>query len=160
MTLRAGRMTAVTAKVRRAKVVCYVVVGGRLLVFRHVDYSPEEVGIQVPAGTVDPGEDPADAAVRECWEETGLEGLRLIRKLGTAEYDITPYRYEIQERHFFELTVDGEVPERWDSAETSDGQSIPFECFWIPLAQGHVLQSGQGALLGQLFDSVSLSERG
>ena len=29
-------------------------------------------------------------------------------------------------------------------------EPIRFECFWIPLAAGHVLQSGQGALLGRL----------
>ncbi|MFC7760367.1 hypothetical protein ACFQY4_21805 [Catellatospora bangladeshensis] len=39
----------------REKVVCYIVRDGRLLVFRHVDYSWEEVGIQVPAGSIKPG---------------------------------------------------------------------------------------------------------
>ena len=37
-------------KVVKDKVLCYVVRDGRLLVFRHTDYSSEEVGIQVPAG--------------------------------------------------------------------------------------------------------------
>lgn len=38
-------------KVVKEKVLCYVVRDGRLLVFRHLNYSYEEVGIQVPAGT-------------------------------------------------------------------------------------------------------------
>lgn len=150
-TERLGYMRdAAAIRTRRETVVCYIVVDGRLLVFRQLDHSPEEVGIQVPAGGVEPGEDPVDAAVREAREETGLEGLRVIRNLGTADYDMTPYRDEIQQRHFFELTVNGEVPERWNSAESSGGKAIRFECFWIPLADGHVLQSGQGALLGQI----------
>ena len=148
-------MRAEGTKARREKVVCYVVVDGRLLVFRHVDHSPEEVGIQVPAGGIEPGEDPAAAAVREAREETGLEGFRLVGKLGTAEYDVAPYRNEIHQRHFFELTVDGDVPERWDSAETSYGEPIRFECFWIPIAQGHILQGGQGALLGRISSVVA-----
>ncbi|MBE1582304.1 NUDIX domain-containing protein [Nonomuraea angiospora] len=134
------------------KVVCYIVRDDRLLVFRHVDYSYEEVGIQVPAGTVRPGEAPDAAALREACEETGLSGFTIVRKLGEVEYDITPERFEIQHRHVFQLRLDGPAPERWPSQEDHDGQGEPtrFECFWIPLEHGHVLQSGQGALVGLL----------
>ncbi len=34
------------------KVVIYCVRNGRLLVFRHIDYPAEEVGSQVPAGSI------------------------------------------------------------------------------------------------------------
>ncbi|MFG2004819.1 NUDIX domain-containing protein [Spirillospora sp. NPDC048911] len=34
-------------------------------VFRHTDHSYEEVGIQVPAGSIQPEETPEDAALRE-----------------------------------------------------------------------------------------------
>ena len=141
-------------RVTRDKALCYVVRDGRLLVFRHLDHSPDEVGIQVPAGTVRLGEPAEAAALREAHEETGLEGRRVVRALGTAEYDITPYRFELQRRHFFHLTLDGPVPERWFSTEGHDGVGEPtrFECFWLPLEAGLVLQSGQGALLGRLFD--------
>ena len=62
------------------KVVAYVTSGDRLLVFRHV-HEPE-AGIQVPAGTVEPGESPDDAVIREAHEETGLAGLTIRRYLG------------------------------------------------------------------------------
>ncbi|SCL50661.1 NUDIX hydrolase [Micromonospora chersina] len=141
-------------KVITNKVLCYVVREGHLLVFRHSDFSYEEVGIQVPGGSVRPGEDPADAALREAREETGLTGLSVVRKLGEVEYDISPLRFEIQRRHVFELTLRGATPERWASQEDHDGeqQLTRFECFWIPLRTAHVLQSGQGALVGRLFD--------
>lgn len=48
-----------------------------LLVFSHPE-SPS-AGIQVPAGGIDPGEDPATAAIREAEEETGYTGFTVER---------------------------------------------------------------------------------
>lgn len=141
-------------KVIKDKVLVYVVREGRLLVFRHADYSYEEVGIQVPAGSVRNGESPDDAALREAREETGLTDFKIVRKLGETEYDISPYRFEIQRRHVFQLELGEETPERWASQEDHDGAQEPthFECFWIPVEAAHILQSGQGALLGRLCE--------
>lgn len=140
-------------KVVLEKVLCYVVREGRLLVFRHTDYSYEQVGIQVPGGSVRAGEAPEDAALREAREETGLTGFRVVRKLGEVEYDITPLRLEIQYRHVFQLELAGSAPERWASQEDHDGNQTPtrFECFWIPLEAAHILQAGQGALVAKLY---------
>jgi 8-oxo-dGTP pyrophosphatase MutT (NUDIX family) len=141
-------------KVVRDKVLVYVVRDGRLLVFRHTDYSYEEVGLQVPAGSIREGESPQEAALREAREETGLTTFTITRKLGETEYDLSPYRPEIQRRHVFHLELHEDTPERWTSQEDHDGMAPPtrFECFWIPLEAGHILQSGQGALLGRLCE--------
>jgi hypothetical protein len=40
------------------KVVIYCVRDGHLLVFRHLDYPPHEVGLQVPAGSIREGSIP------------------------------------------------------------------------------------------------------
>ena len=65
------------------KVTAFVVrptpAGGDLLLFRHPD-----AGIQIPAGSVDEGEEPLHAAVRETAEETGLTGVRLLGELGAV----------------------------------------------------------------------------
>jgi 8-oxo-dGTP pyrophosphatase MutT (NUDIX family) len=42
----------------------------------------------LPKGLIDPGESPADTAVREVREETGVEG-RLVAKLGDVKYVYT-----------------------------------------------------------------------
>ncbi|MFI1182515.1 NUDIX domain-containing protein [Streptomyces sp. NPDC020799] len=141
-------------KATKNKVLCYVVRDGMLLVFRHTDYSYEEVGIQVPAGSIREGEMPEVAALREAREETGLKDFKIVRKLGETEYDISPYRFELQRRHVFHLELTEPTPDRWMSQEDHDGEQGPtrFECFWIPLEAAHILQSGQGALLGRLYD--------
>jgi 8-oxo-dGTP pyrophosphatase MutT (NUDIX family) len=141
-------------KVNASKVVCYIVRDGQLLVFRHADYDLEHVGLQVPAGSVRPGESPEAAALREAREETGLSKFSVVRKLGEMIYDISPYRYEIQHRHVFRLQVHEPTEERWPSQELHDGCQPPtrLECFWIPLRNAHILQAGQGALIGAIFD--------
>jgi 8-oxo-dGTP pyrophosphatase MutT (NUDIX family) len=143
----------VVAQPEKQKVVCYIVRDGQLLVFAHVDQPWDVSGLQVPAGSVQPEESPEDAALREATEETGLGGFRIVRKLGEVTYDMAPYRPETQHRHVFHLELDSVTPERWISQEDdpSDGSSpTRFECYWIPLRQGHVLAAGQGALLGRL----------
>jgi 8-oxo-dGTP pyrophosphatase MutT (NUDIX family) len=43
------------------------------LIFSHPDYP--EAGLQVPAGTLEPGEHPEAGVLREAYEETGLTGF-------------------------------------------------------------------------------------
>jgi len=66
------------------KVTCFITrfqkAEQELLLFNHPN-----VGVQIPAGTVNPGEDPLSAARREALEETGLSDLVLERSLGKAE---------------------------------------------------------------------------
>ena len=132
------------------KVVAYIVRDGRIIVFRHGDdESLDESGILMPAGTIEPGELPADAALREAYEETGLSGLRLVRYLGAAEYDMRPSQDSVHVRHFFELTIDGEAPANWTVYEAGN---IRFDLYWIPLRQAHVVGAGQAAMVGRLLD--------
>ena len=139
-------------KLLTKKVLVYCVHEGRLLVFRHVDYSWEEVGLQVPAGSIKEGETIEAAALRELQEETGYNCFAIDSVLGTTWYDLSPYRDELQERYFVRAHVTGTLPERWESQEDHDGLKEPtrLECFWVPLQRAHVLQAGQSALVWQL----------
>jgi 8-oxo-dGTP pyrophosphatase MutT (NUDIX family) len=137
-----------------SKVLCYIVRDGHLLVFRHAGCDLEQAGIQIPARSIRQGESPEDAAMREAREETGLSRFSVVRKLGETTYDISPYRFEIQHRHVFQLHVHEPTKRRWPSQELHDGRRPPtrLECFWIPLRNAHVLQAGQGALVGAIFE--------
>jgi 8-oxo-dGTP pyrophosphatase MutT (NUDIX family) len=50
---------------------------------RQYRHGNQRVTLEVPAGLVEPGEDPAAAALRECMEETGYRG-RSVRSLGVV----------------------------------------------------------------------------
>ncbi|SHJ57706.1 NUDIX domain-containing protein [Tessaracoccus bendigoensis DSM 12906] len=135
------------------KAVGYVVRKGRLLVFSRDDIPLEVVGVQVPAGTIEDGELPEVAAVREVLEETNLHA-RVVRALGVERYDVWPSKPEIHERHFFQLATVGEdLEEQWSAGEpgpSGDGPPQRWTCRWIPLEQAHVLCAGFGARLGHI----------
>ena len=146
----------------REKVVAYITHTNpdtgtlRLLVFTHPE-SPE-AGIQVPAGTIKPGESPADAALREVQEETGFTDLELVRFLGERTIDIRPWgNDEFHHRHFFHLRVRTTPPDIWLHHE-SDPSDLPghppilFAFFWVPFPDGVPdLIADQGALLTELM---------
>jgi 8-oxo-dGTP pyrophosphatase MutT (NUDIX family) len=140
------------------KAFAYITHKDRLLIFSH-PLQPE-AGLQVPAGTMEDGETPEQAVLREAAEETGLDGLRIVRFLGEAWLDGRGYgRDELHHRFFSHLACDSEPPERWQQYEwdTSDGSEPPlFELWWVPLPDGvPELIAEHGALLPALLESLS-----
>jgi 8-oxo-dGTP pyrophosphatase MutT (NUDIX family) len=57
--------------------------GKSFLIVRQYRHGTEKVGLEFPAGAVDPGESPAAAAARELLEETGYEASD-IREIGSV----------------------------------------------------------------------------
>ena len=73
------------------KAFAYITHERRLLVFSHPNHP--EAGIQVPAGTVEPGETPHAAALREAAEEIGLSAERIAVLGELTQYEtVTGYR--------------------------------------------------------------------
>ena len=144
----------------KRKVYAYITHGKRLLVFSHPDSTG--AGIQVPGGTVEDGETPADAVMREAAEETGLTGLHLDRVLGETEVWIPELR-QSHRRTYYHLTCTSVPVERWYHAEMdpSDGSPGPirFEFYWVALPGGvPELNGGLDQMLPELMDVLDLNE--
>jgi len=106
---------------------CPVVLRGRdgadeILAFRH-----PLAGLQLVKGTIEPGETPHAAAVRELSEEAGIDSAQVIRDLG-----LWAAGYQAQIWSFHEVTVSDDLPEAW-SHFTEDGGGHVFQFFWHPL---------------------------
>lgn len=119
----------------KRKVLAYIISprnGLDLLVHEHRDLP--EAGIQVPAGTVEENEPVEKALFREIEEETGITGLKLIKKLEIYHY-FNEFRNEMQERHVFLLEMMDESLERWEHIVSGGGEDegMVFSCYWMPL---------------------------
>jgi 8-oxo-dGTP pyrophosphatase MutT (NUDIX family) len=129
------------------RVVVYVTRGDTLLVFAH--RGDPRPGIQVPAGHLDAGEAPADGAVREVMEETGVS-CRVVRVLDTI--DQHQLDGALRRNHFVHATTD-EPRELWTHVGTGGGldDGMAFDCGFLELEHApHVLGARQSACLDQL----------
>lgn len=119
----------------RDRVFTYITQGSKLLVLDYVDKSYLEP--QIPGGTIEPGESPEKAALREAKEETGLTALKIVSFLGAFDKDLRVIgRDEFIKAWFFHLEAEDSTPRRWRHAERDahEGASaVLFELYWVPL---------------------------
>jgi ADP-ribose pyrophosphatase YjhB (NUDIX family) len=139
---------------RVAKAIAYVTrnsaLGRReMLVFEHRDFP--EAGLQVPAGTVDMGETPEEAVLREVEEESGLHGCYILGKLAVYDWP-NPETGQMNERHVFHLAAPSRTEEAWTWIETDAGRVSELEGYvflfrWVPLDGLINLAGSQGDYL-------------
>ena len=123
----------------------------RVLLVRHA-----EIGSwMTPGGAIEPAETPADAAVREMWEETGLD-VRLIRLAGVYGGPEFVVRYQNGDQNSYAMIVfEAEIlagearPDeveildvRFFSPSELDGLEMPA---WMPEVLQGVLEGGERA---------------
>ncbi len=143
------------------KVVAYITHDDRLLVLKHTE--SEEAGIQVPGGTLRPGENLAEAALREAVEETGLTELQLRTFLGSAEQWLPgPTGRVMKVLAYFHIECTGDVQERWRHFEEdpSDGTPGPieFELYWVRMPDEVPNLAGElGRKLPELYEMLGLT---
>jgi len=119
----------------------------QLLVFEHVDV---EAGVQVPKGTVEPGEVLLDAILRELREETGLAISDRVQYIGSL------IRFD-QAWNFFAVKGDANLPDTWVQCVGGDGEDkgMKFRYYWVPLTPEPNLAGKQGDGLELLKNYLS-----
>jgi len=93
-----------------------------LLVFKH-----PLAGYQLVKGTIELGERPSHAAVRELAEESGISNAQAVGDLGSWN---AGYEQQIWSFHLCEVAES--LPHQW-SFDTDDDGGHGFEFFWHPL---------------------------
>jgi 8-oxo-dGTP diphosphatase len=142
---------------RRQRVYAYVTGPRGLLILEHPQHP--EAGLQVPGGTIQDGEEPALAVLREVEEETGLSDVRVGSCLGAQDFDMRRFGIdELQTAWYFHLECIRSTPETWYHHEAhSVKEPIPFRFYWSPLPYaGPELVAVHGHMLGALNHGLEL----
>ncbi|MBO6758242.1 MAG: NUDIX domain-containing protein [Roseibium sp.] len=159
------------------KAYVYLTCRNDLLVFEEPD-NPE-IGLQVPGGTLDPGESFLLGARREFAEETGLHLDMAVDHLCDEDYFVAPQARATgntnepqrpvtgcHRRRMFHAKIRSKPAEEWEHFEMTPsfgGEPIRFRLFWLDLKSrtataDDAFYMGFGALLPAL--KARLAEAG
>lgn len=94
----------------------------QILAFRH-----PKAGTQLIKGTIEVGEPPEVAVLRELAEESGLVDATVVEKIGELSMDESE-----QQWHIFLCQAAHDLPEEWDFFTTDGGGNL-FHFFWHSL---------------------------
>lgn len=75
--------------------------------------SHDEPGVEVPKGSVNPGESLKQAVFRELAEETGITSARIVKGLGSAVW-------QDENQHFFQLEATEVHPDTFEHTVTGN----------------------------------------
>jgi len=134
------------------KAYVYLTCGNHLLVFSEPDHP--EIGLQVPGGTIDPGESYLIGARREFFEETGLNPAFALTPFFQEDY-ITKGEVDLEgelrqmagchRRCMFHAVIANRPKEAWEHFEMTPsigGDPIRFHLFWIDLFSSECQEPG------------------
>ena len=106
---------------------------GRMLFVRQYRYAYGEVVLEIPAGKLSPGEEPALAAQRELAEETGIQAARM-----ELLFTLYPTPGYTNEKIYVYRAWEGEQ----EAAHPDDGELVDAE--FIPLSEvKEMLENGE-----------------
>lgn len=121
---------------KRRRVVAYVtrVRGGQVQLLIFEDPEHPQMGLQVPAGRLEPNEELEAGLLRELVEEAGLTNVRSVTELPAFE-DHYPSRYE---NHGFHVLLEDEPPDEWTHVVLGNGDDagLSFYYRWLPIMPG------------------------
>ena len=102
----------------------------QVAVFRHPDFKTMALPYQVLGGTVEPDEPPEAGALREAFEESGFTAFPAVRLLAQdVWYGVHDSAY--RERYFYQLCINGAVPDVWNHTVTDGDKGMVFAYRWL-----------------------------
>lgn len=118
-----------------------------LLLFTHPDFP--EAPIQIPGGSVENGEEIEAALYREIAEETGLEELPVVRKLGVSEVPSIVNGDGLLVRHCYLLAAPRDVEGEWIHVVRGSGEDrdLRFAFAWHRIEPDFTLAGDLGYFL-------------
>ncbi len=111
----------------------------QILVLSHID--PDLwCGVQTPGGSIERGESPEAAALREAFEETGLTHIGPPILLAQDVYENED---EVLQRYFFRLPISVETEDEWVHRVYGEGidSGLEFRLRWVDLPHAEDLAS-------------------
>jgi 8-oxo-dGTP pyrophosphatase MutT (NUDIX family) len=109
--------------------------------------------LQVPGGSINPGETEEQALLREIEEETGLTDLRIVRKLGQDSMYHEKRRRSVT-RHFYLVQLKGPCPDRFSHVVTGedDDRGSVYLYHWVDLIYGQIPPISRGTFLREICE--------
>ena len=123
---------------------------GEVLFVRQYRYAVEQPLLEIPAGKLDPGEDPDTCAARELMEETGYTTEHL-QKLGYV-YTTPGFCNETIHLYLADHLVAGK--QHLDPDEYLDVIRIPLEEVWQRIAKGEICDAKTLAAFAMARDKL------
>ncbi len=143
---------------RHPGAVCLIVLsddGQRILLERQYRTALDEVIIEIPAGKIDPGEDPAHAAARELREETGMVAEEITHLLDMA----TAVGYSDEMIRFYWASGLSEADRDLDDGEFIDVFWMDVEDFYRNVMAGEIVDS-KTIVAGLLIACGAIGQQG
>ena len=117
-----------------------ITANGEAVLVRQYRHGAQRITLEMPGGLIDPGEDPATAALRECFEETGYRARKLLplasyySSVGFADEQMhiflalglekTNLNLQAEERIHQELMPIERIAQKLDAREFEDAKTI------------------------------------
>lgn len=107
----------------------------QIAVFRHPDFEAMTLGLQVPGGTIEPHESPEAGALREAYEESGVNSFAVFRLLASDSWRGDHDGVE-RERYFYHLCASELLPDPWNHTVSSSelDKGMVFAYCWLTVA--------------------------
>ncbi|MEO8464224.1 MAG: NUDIX hydrolase [Gammaproteobacteria bacterium] len=108
---------------------------GHVVMIRQYRHGAQRVTLEIPGGLVDPGEDPAAAALRECLEETGYRA-RHAEPLGVVNPN--PALFANRLHGYFATGVERERAVQNTGTEVTEPVLVPISALPAMLVSGEI----------------------